>query len=460
MVMDLDPDHDRVTPFSQRLAPTQVGANGQLDVSVDIIPDIATFQFPLANASFGAKLAGSNQSAYLSGILHPDVPFLPDAVPVANTGDAKVAGLIDRSNLSASFFRAEAEMKMNASRFGSITGLSLSDISAGSAKLSIDRTGFKFQGSTRQSIHPLIGVSNQLDIDAFFSGKLTDWYVGFAGDMSVSGVRLSGSAKALLGPQGIHVTGTYSTPIAAIAMAGDITRSGANIEGTTSVTIPIVAGKEVLQQITDAVICGTEMVTDATLCGTTIVKDATMCGVHAVTDSALCGTRYVTDGVLCGSSYVTSAAKCGTSYITDAARCGVSVFSDIAHCGWDCVSSIFTKCSCTVANSCSVDNSCWAPNSCNIANTCNIANECSVAATCPQAKTCDHKVTIPDFNFGSFKAQVHVRIGTSGLAGDVEGDYCATGGSCTKLVGGRLDVSAAPKACITVPGLGEFCAPI
>jgi hypothetical protein len=55
---------------------------------------------------------------------------------------------------------------------------------------------------------------------------------------------------------------------------------------------------------------------------------------------------------------------------------------------------------------------------------------------------------------------VTVRIGTSGLAGDVEGDYCATGGSCTKLVGGRIDVSGAPKACITVPALGEFCAPI
>src|SRR4029079_9333370 len=136
-----------------------------------------------------------NQSVYLSGILHPDTPFLPEAVPVASTGDARVAGLVDRANLYASFFRAEAEMKVNASRFGALTGLTLNDISAGSARLSIDHSGFIFHGTTRHGIHPLVGVANQLAIDAFFSGKPTDWYIGLAGDLSVAGVGLSGSAK-------------------------------------------------------------------------------------------------------------------------------------------------------------------------------------------------------------------------------------------------------------------------
>jgi hypothetical protein len=457
MVLDVDPDHDQLTPFGQRTAAIQVGANGELDVSADIVPDITPFQFPLANASLGAKLGGSNQSAYLSGILHPNDSFLPAAVPLATSTDARVAGLIDRANRSASFFRAEADMKVNASQFDALTGLSLSDVSATSASLFIDHTGFQFKGTTRQSIHPLIGSSSELAIDAYFSGKPTNWYIGLGGDMTVAGVGLTAAAKAVVGPQGIHVTGSYVTSIGRIAMAGDISRSGVNIEGTASTSIPIVAGREVVQKVTDAVICGTELVTDAAVCGTTIVKDATLCGVHAVTDSAVCGSRIVKDATLCGASYVQSAAECGTSYVTDAAKCGVSTFSDIAHCGWDCVSSLFSKCSCSVANSCSFPNSCWAPNSCSVANTCNIANQCSVAATCPQAKTCDHKVTIPDFDFGTFKAQVHVRIGSSGLEGDVEGDYCATGGSCTRLAGGRIDVSGAPKACITVPGLGEFC---
>ncbi len=457
MVLDIDPDHDQLTPFGQRTASIQAGANGELDVSVDIVPDIATFQFPLGNASFGAKLGASGQSAYLSGILHPDNSFLPSEVPVVSTTDTRVAGYIDRAKLSDSFFRAESDMKVNASHFGALTGLSLSDITTTSASLLIDHSGFQFKGTTRQSIHPLLGFNNEIAVDAFFSGKPANWYIGLAGDMTVSGVGLSAAAKAVVGPLGIHVTGSYATPVGLIAMAGDISRSGVNIEGTASTTFPIVAGKEVLQKITDAVICGTELVTDSAVCGTTIVKDATLCGVHAVTDSAVCGSHIVKDAALCGASYVQNAAECGTSYVTDAAKCGVSTFSDIAHCGWDCVSSIFSHCSCSVANSCSFANSCWAPNSCSVANTCSIANECSVAATCPQAKTCDHKVTIPDFDFGSFNAQVHVRIGTSGLEGDVEGDYCATGSSCTKLAGGRIDVSGAPKACITVPGLGEFC---
>jgi hypothetical protein len=387
MVLDVDPDHDQVTPFGVSTAAVQVGANGELDVSVDIVDGIASFGFPLANASLGAKLAKSGQSAYLSGVLHPDTPFLPDAVPIASNVDAHVAGLIDSANLSASFLRAEADMTVKASKLGALTGLPLSDISAGSAKLSIDRTGFKFQGTTRQGIHPLIGLSNELAIDAYFSGRSTNWYVGLAGDLSVAGIGLSASAKALVSPDGIHVTGTYDKSITSIAMSGDISRSGVDIEGTASVTIPIVAGKEVLQKITDAVVCGTEAVADAALCGTTIVKDATLCGAHAVTDAALCGSRVVKDAALCGSTYIQSAAECGTSYVTDAAKCGASTFSDVAHCGWGCVSSFFSSCSCSVANSCSFANSCWAPKSCSVANTCTIANECSTTRSRSRTST-------------------------------------------------------------------------
>jgi hypothetical protein len=459
MTVDIDPDHDKITPFGAATAGIQVGANGELNVSVDIVDDIASFQFPLGNASFGAKLAKSNQSAYVSGILRPDTSFLPDSVPIVTTGDAHVAGLIDRSNLSASFFKAEADMTMKASKLASQVGITLNDISVGTASLSIDHSGFQFKGTTHQSISPFIAASNGFSVDAFFSGSPSNWYVGLGGDMAVSGVPLSGNAKALLGTSGIHVTGTYSTPIAAIAMAGDISRSGVNIEGTTSTTIPIVAGNDVLQEVTDAVICGTEDIADAALCGTHMVQDAVLCGARDVADAAKCGTTYVTDGVACGTEYVQSAARCGATYVTDAVKCGASTFSDIAHCGASCITSFFSSCDCTIANSCDFPNSCWAPKSCNIARTCSVAFECEVPKSCPHPKTCKHTVTIPDFNFGSFKAQVHVRIGTSGLEGDVEGDYCVNGGSCTKLAGGRLDLSGAPKACITVPALGEFCAP-
>jgi hypothetical protein len=53
-----------------------------------------------------------------------------------------------------------------------------------------------------------------------------------------------------------------------------------------------------------------------------------------------------------------------------------------------------------------------------------------------------------------------VTVGTSGLEGKVEGDYCASGSSCTTLLGGRVKVTGGkPEACVDVAGLGEFCAP-
>jgi hypothetical protein len=74
-------------------------------------------------------------------------------------------------------------------------------------------------------------------------------------------------------------------------------------------------------------------------------------------------------------------------------------------------------------------------------------------------KSCETKVTVPDFDYGTFKGSVDVAIGNSGLEGGVKGEYC-TGSSCTTLVGGRVKVSSGkPEACVDIPALGEFCAP-
>lgn len=64
---------------------------------------------------------------------------------------------------------------------------------------------------------------------------------------------------------------------------------------------------------------------------------------------------------------------------------------------------------------------------------------------------------MPDFNYGTFQGVVDVKIGNSGLEGAVSGP---TGSNCTTLGGGRVKVSSGkPEACITVPGIGEACAP-
>jgi len=276
----------------------------------------------------------------------------------------------------------------------------------------------------------------------------------------VRGIDLSAAAHARLDKNGMLVNGKFQTPISLIDMTGSITQAGVDVEGHAEITIPIIAGKDIAQWVTDAAVCGTEAVTDSAICGADTIKDGSKCGYDTVKDATLCGTTAVKDAAQCGSTYAASAVECGTHSVQSAAQCGVDVFSDIAHCGWDCVSSLFSSCSCSVAKSCNVASSCTFPNTCQVAATCNIAKTCSVPKTCDKVKTCETHVTVPDFDYGSFKGIVNVKIGTSGLEGAVEGDYCPTGSSCTTLAGGRIKVSSGnPEACVDVAGLGEFCAP-
>jgi hypothetical protein len=67
---------------------------------------------------------------------------------------------------------------------------------------------------------------------------------------------------------------------------------------------------------------------------------------------------------------------------------------------------------------------------------------------------------IPDYDYGSFEGRIALSVGTSGVAGEVSGEYCAHGDTCTRLAGGRVKIGDPLVACIDVPpGLGEFCAP-
>jgi hypothetical protein len=376
-----------------------------------------------------------------------------------NTAQLKVAGHAS-TQLTDTYLTAEGDLSFDASKLGQWTGLDLNDLAMAQATLNADEDGLTVTGTASTSISPYIGLKGDLAAVGFFDGKPKDWYITLDGKFAVSSVELSTDAHARVDQSGMTVNGTFVTPLSSVAMLGSITKAGVDLEGSATVTIPITGGKEIVQQVTDAAVCGYETVTDATLCGSQTVANGAVCGYDTVKDATLCGTTTVTDAVLCGTSTLQSAAECGSSVLQNAAACGVSTFSDIAHCGASCISSFFSDCSCSIANSCSVANTCTFANTCKVAATCNIAKTCSVPNTCQKVKTCDQHVTVPDFNYGSFAANFAVKIGNSGLEGSVSGQYCPTGGTCTTLVGGRVTVtSGAPQACITVPEVGEVCAP-
>lgn len=456
-VVNLDPNGDGKTYFQDPAGGFQFGSNSELDISVSA--GAIGFSLPIAQSTIVGTITGQSGAGYYSGVATAGNGWMPAEVPLKNTAQLRVAGHAS-TNITETYVKAQGDLSFDASKLGQWTGLNLNDLAMAQATFNADKDGLTVTGTASTSISPYIGLQGNIATVGFFDGNPKDWYITLDGKFAVSSVELGADAHARIDQNGMLVSGTFQTPISDIAMLGHITKNGVDLEGTASVTIPITGGKEIIQQVTDAAVCGYETVTDASVCGAQTVANGAVCGYTAVTDAAKCGTKTVTDATLCGTRVVSDAAQCGVHEVTSAAQCGVSVFGDIAHCGVQCITSLFSSCSCSVANSCNVPSTCNIANTCTVATTCNIANTCSVPNSCQRVKTCDQHVTVPDFNYGSFVGTVSVKIGNSGLEGSVGGQYCATGSSCITLLGGRVKIdSGKPEACVTVDGVGEVCAP-
>jgi hypothetical protein len=327
---------------------------------------------------------------------------------------------------------------------------------------------------------------------AQISGRLVLPALGHAnvsGEADARG-RFNLSGEAQLAPLGLELAqgwaqvtqssatigGQLETPLSDITVEGSVSDAGFSLAGSTQINIPVRGPTRELQYVVDGAICGYEIVQSATECGVELVSDAAMCGVSTVTDAVECGTEVITSAARCGTEYVKDGFRCGTEFVTDAALCGTRVVTDIAICGgetvidWACRAACFfggCSCrstrpkSCRIANRCEVAKSCNVAKSCDVAKSCNIANSCEIDATCEIELGCDTEVEIPDVHLGDFRGEVNVTIDTqSGAGGSLRGEYCLpAGGGCIPLAGGSVSLSGDPEACITVPGVGDVCAP-
>ena len=454
-VVDLDPKDSGQTFFENPRNGFQFGSNSELAISIDA--GALAFEIPVAQSTIVGRILGKSGSADYSGTVKAGNGWMPDLVPLKNTQQLRAAGHAS-TQLTDSYFAAEGELSLDARKLGQWTGLELRDLAMAKATLNADKDGLTVTGTASTSISPYISLSGDLATAGFFNGQPKDWYVTLDGRFAVSGIDLSADAHARIDQQGMQVFGKFETPISLIAMSGSITKSGVDLEGEAKVTIPIVGGKEVAQWVTDAAVCGYETVTDAAVCGSQTVQNGAICGYNTVKDATLCGTNIVQDAAQCGTKTVQDGALCGYHTVTSGAQCGYDVITSCASC----VSVLWGgSCDCgQTAKSCNVASTCTVSNSCSVAATCNIAKTCEVAKSCQKVKSCETKVTVPDFNYGSFQGVVEVKIGNSGLEGAVAGQYCPTGSSCTTLAGGRVKLSSGkPEACVTVPGVGEVCAP-
>jgi hypothetical protein len=467
LVVDLAPSGNIPSLTSPEL---RYGSNGTLNLTADFL-EVFTFEAYLGSSSTVITLTEQQQDAFFAGIIAPDRSFLNDVLPIRHDDSLGVEGRLS-SNLEQSHLLIQGRYTFDGQNLGGLVGLDLADLLVAQGTISIDKNGFFLTGTldAGAELLPNFRLGANSIIEAQFADDPSQWFVSIRGSMNVSGYELI-DASARIDSNGIAISGMLDTGISMVVLTGRIDSSGFLLSGEATVSLPISAGQEVVEWVTDAAICGYNVVRDGALCGYEVVTDGAVCGYEVVTDGAVCGFDSITDAAICGSDFVANGAVCGTEYVTDGVRCGWDeVWSEVCSqdwLSWICDDVLnYEPRSCNVDASCDVPRTCTdysAPRTCtnfNLPMTCEDLSRPKACEDLSSPATCEHHSIIPDYHFGDFNGRIALSLGTSGLAGQVSGDYCLTSGSCTTLFGGRLALGDPLEACIDIPGgLGEFCAP-
>ncbi len=216
----------------------ELGGNGFVSVSVELVPGFLSFGFPLGSASAGMRLLTDEQASYFSGINHPDLSFLPPQIPFVPVQSSKVAGYVSSLRPEASFIAAEGAFSYDLSGLRDATGLALNDLDLAAVTMRIDRTGVFAQGLSDMSLHPSIATGGSVDVETLVGiERPEDSYLRMSGKLLVAGVGLS-PAAAEVDHDGLFVSGDFSTPLSSIRLSGKITNQGPDLTGSAGIVFP------------------------------------------------------------------------------------------------------------------------------------------------------------------------------------------------------------------------------
>ena len=306
--------------FGSNAAPTavQMAANEEVDLSVDFIDGLATFEMPIAQATFGGAFTSDKATAFFSGQLSPG-QSLPVA-PIAVTQTANVAGFVG-SDLSESWLTVQeglhGGMNMVGASLAKTVGVQLQDLALVQATAKFDHTGVNLTGVASTSMRADVSIGGAAQITAFFGADPSAWSASMKGNFGFGGINLL-NAHVQLNRNGLAAGGTLGNGSAPVDLEGTITDAGGvQLSGDVAVSIPMMAPVLCETFVTDAALCGEEWLVQDTRCAATVVKDAAICGYDTVGD-------------------------CFTSGFTDCKR----------------------------AATCKINGSCWVTGSCNVPTTC------------------------------------------------------------------------------------------
>ncbi len=237
-----------IGPFIEMNGPTishfgddgfAIWGGGEAEVTLPFIGDLVSFSFPLGHTTAAFEAGEEGASARFSGLLAPDAEFLPDLVPIKQAGSLAVDGVIS-SRLVENSVRAEGQLGLDLSGLGKLVGVKLGDVMSVQGKLTMDAGGFHLVGISRTRI-PGVNFNGDLFVEAHFPGNPAEAYVKIVGDLGVAGIGLGAGASLEIDRTGAFVSGKYRLGGSFVALSGQITSKGPRLTGSTRVVIDLAA---------------------------------------------------------------------------------------------------------------------------------------------------------------------------------------------------------------------------
>jgi uncharacterized protein (TIGR03437 family) len=219
---------------------TQMGINGNLSLAYKFLKlaklgKIADFSFKLGSASAAVQTVNSVRQCYFSGIMQPDTSWIPDWMPFKPEDQERAYGYLS-SQLTDFKLHTDGRFAVDATEFGKLTGVPLSDILESTGTMNIDQNGYFLSAETSGNLGPLGASDRQTQVWIPFEG-FENAYLQTSGLLRVANV-LSVQGQAKLSGTGFAIGGKMANTNLDIDVGAQIARSQSGslfVQGTMSV---------------------------------------------------------------------------------------------------------------------------------------------------------------------------------------------------------------------------------
>lgn len=227
-----------------------LGGNGDILLSVPMVPDALDLSIRVGNASTGLRLPKSNTGgvvdAFIAGVADSELlrETLPDWMPIEPSQQAEVlasARIVadageDQPLGADSYIEMTGSMGTRSSFLAELTAVPVSPIESADALVRIDPAGITVNGTATATIHPALDIGGDLLLDGYVGlADPTASYFELVGAAGIGGFPLSGNTSIRLIPGAALVSGATTTPLTTIELQGRLGDDDVDLRGSARV---------------------------------------------------------------------------------------------------------------------------------------------------------------------------------------------------------------------------------